>query len=85
MVNECANPVCHKPLHYLREGRIFLFSRRGSSVDSQQLPHRLEHFWLCGDCSKEFKLEIDDKNGMKLVESKHPRFRVNYTDASLDV
>ena len=25
MVNQCANPSCAKPLHYLREGRIFVF------------------------------------------------------------
>ena len=25
MVNQCANPKCGKPLHYLREGRIFVF------------------------------------------------------------
>jgi hypothetical protein len=25
MMNHCANPQCAKPLHYLREGRIFVF------------------------------------------------------------
>ena len=25
MVNNCANSGCGKPLHYLREGRIFIF------------------------------------------------------------
>ena len=83
MVNQCANPVCHKELHYLREGRVFLFSRRNSSFDNHKLPHRLEHFWLCGDCSKAFKLEMDDTNGMKLVETKHRRPRRSYTNASL--
>lgn len=83
MVNQCANPVCKKPLHYLREGRVFLFSRSSSSVDNHKLPSRLEHYWLCGDCSMAFTLEMDDKNGVKLVESKHRRFRASYTNASL--
>jgi hypothetical protein len=26
MVNQCANPECKRELHYLREGRIYLFA-----------------------------------------------------------
>jgi hypothetical protein len=55
MVNSCANPKCGKPLHYLRDGRVFLFDvvrkADGASV------HRREHFWLCGECSKMYFLE----------------------------
>ena len=60
MVNQCANPSCAKPLHYLREGRIFVFD-----LPDPDLPvpspggraRRLQHFWLCGPCSETMVLE----------------------------
>lgn len=54
MVNSCANPECAKPLHYLREGRVFVFDA-GSDSDSHI--HRLMHYWLCGVCSQTMRLE----------------------------
>jgi hypothetical protein len=59
MVSNCANPKCAKPLHYLREGRIFVFNVRDSSVktSSEKQSHQLEHYWLCGDCSPMFLVE----------------------------
>lgn len=73
MVDHCANPVCHKPLHYLREGKVFLFSRKSNKSDGAGLPDRLEHFWLCGTCSKEWTLATDGHEGVKLVETRRPR------------
>lgn len=71
MVNNCANPDCHKPLHYLREGKVYLFSRRNSPDSLSALPHQLEHFWLCGNCVRSWTLAID-RNGaddqIKLVK-----------------
>jgi len=53
MVNNCANPKCGKPLHYLREGQIFVFDVPSGSVDAKgKRTRRLEHFWLCGECSQ---------------------------------
>jgi hypothetical protein len=58
MVNHCANPKCAKPLHYLREGRIFVFEATASGLDSgAKKAHSLEHYWLCGDCSQTLFLE----------------------------
>lgn len=54
MVNNCANPNCAKPLHYLREGRIFVFD---AESDSEKPVHRMEHFWLCGACCQTMRLE----------------------------
>jgi hypothetical protein len=53
MVNKCANPKCSKPLHYLREGRIFVFDAESEN----ESPHRMEHYWLCGECSRTMRLE----------------------------
>ena len=76
MVNHCANPICHKPLHYLREGKIFLFSRKNGKESAEQKP--LEHFWLCGICSKEWTLKSDTKTGVKLVKTHRTSMRAGY-------
>jgi hypothetical protein len=58
MLDHCANPKCAKPLRYLREGRIFVFDSLSSMPDSgAKRAHRLEHYWLCGDCSQRLFLE----------------------------
>ena len=71
MVNACANPVCGKPLHYLREGRIFLFEVATGIADFQGRPARhMEHFWLCGVCSESLTL-VHGVEGIK-VQRKLP-------------
>jgi hypothetical protein len=72
MVSYCANPKCAKPLHYLREGRIFVFDTPGregpqGAGDSR----KLEHFWLCGECSRTMALERNAE-GVRLI----PRLRM---------
>lgn len=57
MVNNCANPKCSKPLHYLREGRIFVFDVVAPSNPDGKRGHRLEHYWLCGPCAEVLQLE----------------------------
>ncbi len=60
MVNQCANPNCGKPLHYLREGRIFVFDLPDPDVPVPApggRARRLQHFWLCGACSETMVME----------------------------
>jgi uncharacterized protein YcsI (UPF0317 family) len=53
MVSNCANPKCAKPLHYLRDGRIFVFDVQDKVAASNgKRTRRIEHFWLCGVCSQ---------------------------------
>ena len=78
MVNQCANSACSNQLHYLRDGKVFLFSRKNPSMNDSQLPQRLEHFWLCGTCTKKWTLSMDGDNNVQLVETKRRRFRANY-------
>jgi hypothetical protein len=67
MVNNCANPACAKPLHYLREGRVFVFDMSDTtSVEHGRRTRHLEHFWLCGSCSQAFQLERG-ADGVKLL------------------
>lgn len=64
MVKNCANPQCAKPLHYLREGRVFVFEAKVSSEHGSM--HQLEHYWLCGECSRTLRLE-KTLNGIRVV------------------
>jgi uncharacterized protein YcsI (UPF0317 family) len=60
MINQCANPSCGKPLHYLREGRIFVFDLPDPHTPVPAAggrARRLQHFWLCGICSETMVME----------------------------
>jgi hypothetical protein len=62
MVNHCANPQCCKPLHYLREGRVYVFDVTRPASAGERIPRRMEHFWLCGACSEMYFLEqVEDR------------------------
>ncbi|MFT4113831.1 hypothetical protein [Silvibacterium sp.] len=78
MLNSCANPECAKPLHYLREGRIFVFDAvRTAGQEDGLKAHRMEHYWLCGDCSQSLALERT-VNGVRVVD--RSRFRIRRID-----
>jgi hypothetical protein len=68
MVNHCANPECCKPLHYLRDGRIFVFEVPNPLASSRadKSVRRMEHFWLCGDCSESFTLEQSSEKNVSI-------------------
>jgi hypothetical protein len=68
MVDYCANPQCLKPLHYLREGTVYIFE--GTDLEMRSA-HKLEHYWLCGDCSLTSRLERTPERELRLVP-KHP-------------
>jgi hypothetical protein len=70
VVSHCSNPDCLKPLHYLREGRIYVFDLPDPNiliVNDGDSVRRLEHFWLCGPCSKMFTLEHVHGKGIRVV------------------
>ena len=71
MVSHCSNPDCLKPLHYLREGRIYVFDlpdpNTPVSAEVESPLRRLEHFWLCGPCSENFALEHIRGKGIRLI------------------
>lgn len=67
MVNQCANPKCAKPLHYLREGRIFVFDVTAGEGDGKgKRLRRMEHYWLCGECSRTLAME-QRADGVRVV------------------
>ena len=64
MVSNCANSACGKPLHYLREGRIYIFDASvGASSPGEKRQRRLEHYWLCGTCADILML-VQDAQGL---------------------
>lgn len=70
MVNHCSNPNCCKPLHYLREGRIYVFDVPDTTSPAAKnglYPRHMEHFWLCGPCSSKYFLERSAEVGIRVV------------------
>jgi hypothetical protein len=73
MVSHCANPKCAKPLHYLREGRIFVFDMPSGEADEQgRRSRRMEHYWLCGVCSQNMAME-QSAEGVRVVSRRRSR------------
>jgi hypothetical protein len=63
MVSYCANSGCGKPLHYLRDGRIYVFDASlGATRPELKRERRLEHYWLCGACAQTLIL-VQDAQG----------------------
>lgn len=73
MVNHCANPECSKPLHYLREGEIFAFEVFDKTLNNGASTRRVEHYWLCGECSQKLLLQRTQEEGLQLVARKRAR------------
>jgi len=66
MVSHCANPKCAKPLHYLREGRIFVFDVASGDAGKGTRSRRMEHYWLCGACAQTLAME-QTADGVRLI------------------
>jgi hypothetical protein len=75
MVDYCANPQCVKPLHYLREGTIYIFEIVAPDAgNGLRKGHRLEHYWLCGECSGQHKLERTPEKEVRLISKQSLRY-----------
>lgn len=81
MLAKCANPACDTPFRYLRDGRVFQVEVDAAGgyhsaevrapgpvlVSDHKPPHRLEHFWLCGACSRTMTLVFDKAQGVATI------------------
>ena len=83
MLSKCANPECSTTLHYLRDGKIFKIEVSSSESDKKQ-PYlvsgskpskRVEHFWLCGPCSRWLTLRIEEERGVITEPIRRPMVR----------
>jgi hypothetical protein len=78
LISQCLNSECGRPLQYLRGGRIVRTEYRVG------IPTKLEHFWLCGDCSQyfDFCVFVDrpavairrEENGQRFVRTEEAAF-----------
>jgi len=69
MVSHCANTDCRRELHYLRDGKIYRFVLSPETGSTQ-----LEHFWLCGECSKNMTLICLNQSEVKTANKSARRF-----------
>lgn len=60
MLNECLNPSCSAHFRYLYEGRIFTVERFVTRADREKTEREIEHYWLCGECSKSMKVVVEN-------------------------
>ena len=75
MLSKCANPECTAPFHYLRDGKLFQidasFGIRQSAgpqlVNEAKPSHRIEFFWLCGNCSSSMTVAFQPGKGVVMV------------------
>lgn len=75
MLHKCANPACTIPLR-LSQGKFFLvesgdltapISRPGAPNRRIRSPRRVEHYWLCDECSSLLTLTFERGRGMITV------------------
>ena len=60
MITNCVNPTCRVPFSHVREGRIITVDRVLSAAASRRAEHPTEQYWLCGTCSKSFKVVVEE-------------------------
>ncbi len=58
MVSKCANPKCQKSLVRMDGGKIFGFHTTSK---------RIEHFWLCAHCNKQFTLRHIEGHKVEVI------------------
>jgi hypothetical protein len=63
MFERCFNPDCGLPFDY-REGRLIRFCPTDSGSRAER--HGVEHFWLCGKCSKRYVFVHQGGAGVKI-------------------
>jgi hypothetical protein len=68
MVSNCANAGCGKPLHYLRDGRIYIFDTSvGATSPGEKRQRHLEHYWLCGTCAETLMMTQDSQGVIRVI------------------
>jgi hypothetical protein len=60
MFRNCVNPDCGVPFSHVREGRFFTVDRVLTADSARSDEDQKEQFWLCGTCSKSFKVVVED-------------------------
>lgn len=65
---ECANPSCRVEFDY-GQGQFFRF-RKAPRMDGQPAnTHSIQHYWLCRECARNYRLEYHRDRGVLLMAS----------------
>lgn len=71
MLSKCANALCNTPFRRLSDGKLFLLQgetdRETLDPKKGKPPHRVEYFWLCGDCARLLTLTFTSTTGVATV------------------
>ena len=75
MLNKCANSICPTPFRRLSHGKLFRVERKAFVARSAGLTptrrsrprRRVEHYWLCDQCSSVLTLIFEKEQGMLTV------------------
>ncbi len=65
MISTCANPACQALFDY-RQGELFRFHKSHRPDERPPNTHSVQHFWLCGKCSKLYTLVYSEELGVFL-------------------
>ena len=83
MLSKCANPGCPAPFLYLHQGKLFRFDTGPKSLAAQTTEkpvHRIEFFWLCGECVA--KVTLSYTKGVGVTTAPLPRTQARAVSAS---
>jgi hypothetical protein len=76
MLRKCANPACPNPFRDLSQGKLFQVEREDFNVPISRpaarnrripSPRRVEHYWMCDECSSLLTLTFEKGRGMVTV------------------
>jgi len=76
MLRKCANPACPNPFRDLSQGKLFQVEREDFNAPISRpaapnrrirSPRRVEHYWLCDECSSLLTLTFEKGRGMITV------------------
>jgi hypothetical protein len=65
MFSECANPLCRVEFDY-GQGQFFRFRKAPLADGKPANTHSIQHYWLCGECAKIYRLEYQHDRGILL-------------------
>ena len=87
MLHKCANPACSNPFRRLSEGKLFQVETEYLAQSSKQRrefrrPPRVEHYWLCTECSSFLTLTFE--RGMGMITVPLPNLGVRKTVAAVE-
>jgi hypothetical protein len=76
VLTKCANPICPSPFRRLSEGKLFrveaepvppAMTRSGTPTRRFRSARRVQHYWLCDQCSPMLTLIFERGRGMTTV------------------